>query len=108
VDDEGEESHKSTVYTEYFVKGTEPEESCAVHGSLSLVSRIAGWVGGAPAAPAQNRSIEAPTDNNPREAPAAAARREEPAAEVKAEEPKKRGFWARVFGVGKKKGEKND
>ncbi len=108
VDDDGEESHKSTVYTEYFVKGTEPEESCAVHGSRSLVSRIAGWVGGAPAAPAQNRSIEAPTDNNPREAPAADARREEPAAEVKPDEPKKRGFWSRVFGVGKKKGERTE
>ena len=106
VNDDGEESNKSTVYTEYFVKGTEPEESCAVHGSLSLVSRIAGWVGGAPAAPAQNRSIEAQTDN-PREAPAADARRQEPAAEVKPDEPKKRGFWSRVFGVGKKKGKKN-
>ena len=102
VDDDGEESRKSTVYTEYFVKGTEPEESCPVHSSRSLFSRMAGWVGAAPAVPAQNRSVEDHHDAV-REAPVAEARPEQGAPEAKPAEPKKRGFWSRVFGVGKKK-----
>jgi membrane carboxypeptidase/penicillin-binding protein len=107
VNDDGEESNRSTVYTEYFVKGTEPDDSCALHSERSLVSRIAGWVGGAPAAPSQNRSTEAAADG-PREAPAVDARRDDAPDEVRPAEPKKRGFWARVFGVGKKKGDKDE
>ena len=104
VDDEGEESTKSTVYTEYFVRGTEPDESCTVHSNRSLFSRVAGWIGSSPAVPAQNRSVESQHDAV-REAPAAEARSEQAPPDAKPAEPKKRGFWSRVFGVGKKKDE---
>ena len=101
VDDDGEESTKSTVYTEYFVRGTEPEDSCFLHSSRSIFSRVAGWIGNAPAVPAQNRSVD--NHDAVREAPAVEARSEPAPPEVKPAEPKKRGFWSRVFGVGKKK-----
>jgi penicillin-binding protein 1A len=104
VDDDGEESTASTVYTEYFVRGTEPEDSCFLHSSRSIFSRVAGWVGAAPAVPAQNRSVE--NHDAVREAPSAEARPEQAPPEAKPAEPKKRGFWSRVFGIGgKKKGE---
>ena len=49
-------STSSTVYTEYFVKGTEPDETCPLHARSLIFSRVAGWFGGAsPSAPAQNR-----------------------------------------------------
>lgn len=90
------------VYTEYFVKGTEPEESCLVHGSRSIFSRVAGWVGAAPAVPAQNSSVEDRHDAV-REATVAEGRPDQAPPEAKPAEPKKRGFWSRVFGSGKKK-----
>jgi hypothetical protein len=94
------EASGSNVYTEYFVQGTEPTESCPVHrriipsplralaalvspGSVSSSSESA-----APqAAPAR---AEAPTPAQPQAAP-------------QQEQPKKRGFWGRLFGTGNKK-----
>jgi penicillin-binding protein 1A len=96
----------STVYTEVFVSGTVPDDTCPVHRSQSIFSRMAGWVGGesTPAAVEEHR-VEAQRAeaerNDERE-----ARRPEPENDraVQPEpEKKKRGFWSRVFGVGKDK-----
>jgi 1A family penicillin-binding protein len=106
VEEDGEPV-ASSVYTEYFVKGTEPEDTCPLHSSRSIFSRVAGWLGGStPAAPEQRRSDVRTAD----EVTTAEARVEEAARETAKEpEKKKRGFWSRVFGVGRDKdGDKRD
>jgi penicillin-binding protein 1A len=94
--------HNASVYTEYFERGTEPTEYCPYHTihSGSPVRLASGAV-----AP-----IQAPVPGSARSAvvaaastPATAAPQAEPAASAPVEEApkKKRGFWSRVFGVGR-------
>ena len=100
----------SSVYTEYFVKGTQPSETCDVHVNRSIFSRIAGWIGDSPSTPAQDRAGDRRAES---EAAADGERRPE-AREDDRDEPrdvqeppkKKRGFWSRVFGRGDKNDEK--
>jgi penicillin-binding protein 1A len=106
----------SSVYTEYFAKGTVPNDTCPLHTYRpSFEGRTAdAWSGDAtgsgtpsvaPASPAGASSVE----------------RAEPAAQVSARESddnraeagkepekKKRGFWSRVFGIGKDKDKGKD
>ncbi|MGH9173281.1 MAG: hypothetical protein ACRD1H_02925, partial [Vicinamibacterales bacterium] len=105
----------SSVYTEYFVRGTQPDQDCDVHANRSIFSRIAGWVGGVPpAAPVQERidgrragarSADNDDDDDDERRVDAQSDDDEP---DKAEEPrkKKRGFWSRLFGRGDKNDEK--
>jgi penicillin-binding protein 1A len=111
ITDEGTYSNSNSVYTEVFVKGTAPTDYCPVHGITSTWGRIAGWIGGggssAPTAPRQERATQAGNhdrnaddvrradrdDDDDDDAPELARAPEEP--------KKKRGFWSRVFGIGK-------
>jgi membrane carboxypeptidase/penicillin-binding protein len=97
-DEDGSSAVRSMVYTEYFVSGTEPTDTCPMHVGRSIFDRIAGWFGAAP-------SVAPPSGAGYESAPAATA----PAAvdkasnesETKVEpepEKKKRGFWSRLFG----------
>jgi penicillin-binding protein 1A len=97
---EGGDSGGSMVYTEYFVSGTEPTESCPIHRRLlsnpfralaALVSpgRVASSSESASQQQSAARVAEAPPPP--------------PQAAPKPEQPRKRGFWSRVFGVGDKK-----
>jgi penicillin-binding protein 1A len=112
VERDGWIESRSMIYTEYFVKGTEPSGTCPLHPGQSFFDRIAGVFGagdeprpvaaeeaGLPAA------RPAPTTGGP--VPAApTARPATPPSNEKVEEPKKkRGFWSRLFGRG---GDKND
>ncbi len=91
----------STVYTEYFVKGTEPDDYCPIHPTPSVTSRIAGWFGAAPAAPSQERATDGVVSHE-READDRSADRGVETSQTVAEPPqKKRGFWSKVFGIGK-------
>ena len=100
----------SSVYTEYFVRGTEPEGYCTLHENRSIFSRLAGWLGGAPPpAPMQDRVV----DRQASDVAGAAERqaeiqRDDRQVEAQPSEPpkKKRGFWSRVFGRGDKNDEK--
>jgi hypothetical protein len=102
----------SSVYTEYFVRGTQPDESCDLHANRSIFSRIAGWVGGAPpAAPVQERAGDRRADADANEDRRAEAEvrdedRDEPGDDAEAPKKKKRGFWSRLFGRGDKNDEK--
>jgi membrane carboxypeptidase/penicillin-binding protein len=104
VDDDGHESERSMIGTEYFVRGTEPDQLCHLHVGRSFFGRLAGWLGNEPRAEVtQQRANE----SAPAEAPAtaAAASPDEKAEEVAtapAPERKKRGFWSRLFGRGDK------
>ena len=110
---------RSMIYTEYFVKGTEPRDVCPLHGGRSLLDRLAGVFGGGE----ETRPVSAeevglpqprPTSTAgspaPPPPPPAAAKPAPKEAEVKpAEDPKKRGFWSRLFGRGDdKKNDKKD
>ena len=115
INDDGTTSNASTVYTEYFVKGTEPGETCPLHGSQSFVSRVAGWFGASPSAPSQERASEAVAHGH-EEADVRHADRnddgddEDKPAEMNQppEKKKKRGFWSKVFGRGDDKDDKKD
>jgi penicillin-binding protein 1A len=102
--DDGSLTVRSMVYTEYFVRGTEPVDFCPVHGAHGFGDVIVGTGGAMPMPPPP--ALAAPSPNQPA-APTAAA---QPAAAQPEPQKKKRGFWSRFFGVGKddKKDEKKD
>jgi penicillin-binding protein 1A len=96
-DDDGEATDRSMVYTEYFVRGTEPNDYCPLHlrdfdtvatsGDPRAGSAIAASTGlGTPdTAKAGDRTGTAPTgaDETGADNPST---------------PPKRGFWGRIFG----------
>jgi penicillin-binding protein 1A len=118
INDDGTYSNTNSVYTEYFVKGTEPTEYCPIHGRTSVWDRIAGWVGGGgstlPTLPQQERPSQASSHDHDQDDVRHADRnddRDDDVPEIaQAPEPqkKKRGFWARVFGVGKDRDDRDD
>jgi 1A family penicillin-binding protein len=94
--DDGTLTVRSMVYTEFFIRGTEPIDFCPVHGTAGFGDVIVGTAGGfvsppptVPAAPAQ---VEAPPPMEPL-----------PPTAVQPEPRKKRGFWSRFFGLGDEK-----
>ncbi len=97
LSDDGRITQRSMVYTEYFLKGTQPTESCDLHQSRSIFGHVAAIFGGSdhPEPPPVAAVLPPPP------APAArpAAEVVAPPAEVEADpQPKKRGFWSRIFG----------
>jgi penicillin-binding protein 1A len=100
---------RSMIYTEYFVKGTQPTTLCPLHESRSFMDAIAGVFGkdsGPPPVPVGAAGLpttpSAPPER-PSSGPAAAQHPAAPTVSPSPEEtatPKKRGFWSRVFGGG--------
>jgi penicillin-binding protein 1A len=112
IADDGRTERRSMIYTEYFVRGTQPDESCDLHQPRGLLTSLASVFTGGEERPApphvQDTGLPA--------APAAAAAAT-PAPQTVTAEPvppeaprKKRGFWSRLFGVGRDddRGDKND
>jgi penicillin-binding protein 1A len=101
LDEDGQPTRASMVYTEYFARGTEPTAYCDLHPVSGIVGAIAAvFTGGdTPTVPHLAETSAAPV--------VAASADATPASPEKAEEApkKKRGFWSRVFGVGKDKSE---
>lgn len=96
VEEDGRLSHRSMVYREYFVEGTEPTDECSLHRSRGVLGTLASVFGGGREAPPPPKvqdtnlpSVSIIATGIPN-APAPA----EPVV-------KKRGFWSRVFGVGR-------
>jgi penicillin-binding protein 1A len=103
VDDEGRLEVKSSVYTEYFARGTEPTSFCDMHP-------IRGFVGAMVTALATSDKPAPIHVEVSRQAPAAIADASAAPPSTTADEgtpKKKRGFWSRVFRIGKDK-EEND
>jgi penicillin-binding protein 1A len=107
VNRDGSTERRSMVYTEYFARGTEPTTYCDLHPTRSILAQIAGAFGhddkaSAPRAddPAVAAPVPSPTSgtvatvDNPPPAPPPAPK-------------KKRGFWSRVFGIGRDDAEKD-
>jgi hypothetical protein len=101
---------KSMVYTEYFVRGTEPADYCPLHsrpfdavatsgdGTRAAVAASSGDAGKSALPPADHThdaagpGADARLGDNP---PAATAA---PASAAPVSTPRKRGFWGRFFG----------
>jgi penicillin-binding protein 1A len=98
--DSGEVVRRSTIYTEYFAKGTEPRTKCVIHPTRGLFGTLASWFNSdEKPAPPKASEVQAPPVTQIAEAERPAA----PVQEAKPEEPqRRRGFWSRVFGIGKK------
>lgn len=102
VSDSGEVSVRSMVYTEYFVRGTVPEDACDLHVRPSFWERLAGAFGGQGGpAPVRASDVGVPIVGPPLVAPPPPKPVESEVAAVEAEPPKaperKRGFWSRLF-----------
>ena len=110
INRDGFVERRSMIYTEYFVKGTQPTTTCPIHRDGSFFDAIAGVFGrdtgpppvpvtstglpGAPAVPASTTGTGPPT------ATAAPGSPSQPTA-AEAPPAPKRGFWSRIFGKGK-------
>ena len=106
ADDYGNLETKSMVYTDYFVKGTQPTSICPVHGS----DAIGVLAGAAPSAlpgvahpaepPAQGAQGAQGTTGSVTPVPAPTGGTIDNAEQQKPE--KKRGFWSKLFGKNNK------
>ena len=111
VSKEGLLEKRSMIYTEYFVRGSQPTTVCPLHESTSLLDRLAGVFGkdGHMPVPADATGMPAPpaasTAGSANHAPATAPATPSAAGgDSQVEEPKKKkGFWSRIFGGGDKK-----
>jgi hypothetical protein len=98
VDASGEGTRQSMTYYENFVTGTEPTETCPVHGRVigNPLRALAALFSPKPSVAVEPAAAHAPPPSNAGAEPAPATPKvEAPPA------PRKRGFWSRVFGVGK-------
>jgi penicillin-binding protein 1A len=105
VSNDGSVDARSMVYTEYFVRGTQPTSVCPLHTAPSFFDRLAGVFGkdsDTPPVPAAEAGLPAPpvagTAGVTPPPSTASARPTAPARDEKVDEPKKRGFWSRLFG----------
>jgi membrane peptidoglycan carboxypeptidase len=99
--------HRSMIYTEYFARGTEPTTFCEIHPTRTILTQVAGFFTGQekPTPPHADDPAVTPVSAiapGPPPSPAATSG-SFPAQIDNAPQPprRKRGFWSRVFGVGK-------
>jgi 1A family penicillin-binding protein len=106
-DEDGSPSNRSSVYTEYFVHGTEPTEYCEHGYRVPAAVVLAGK--GPTRVDSSSPTEHAPTAvaGSPGQVAAAETAAEPPAASTAPDtaspeqQPRKRGFWSKVFGRGK-------
>jgi hypothetical protein len=114
VNARGETERRSMVYTEYFTRGTEPITYCDAHqpqpperGFFTAVASLFKDSDDRPAKAADSSSVPpvaATVGIVPPPAPTAPGMAIPPAVATEESAPKKkRGFWSKVFGVGKDK-----
>jgi penicillin-binding protein 1A len=102
--EDGTTTERSMLMTEYFVRGTEPTDTCHLHVGRALFARMGDWFRGQPGAAERRAPGRLEEPDTP--APAVAQRAEAEATKVEPEAPqKKRSFWSRIFGRRDKKDE---
>jgi 1A family penicillin-binding protein len=99
VDNHGQIERRSMVYTEYFARGTEPATYCDLHPTHGIFGKIAGLLGGGdhPALPRVEDSALPPL--LPAVVPTTGFTA--PGENVPPPPKKKRGFWSKIFGIGR-------
>jgi membrane carboxypeptidase/penicillin-binding protein len=111
LNNNGEVQVRSMAYLEYFVRGTEPTETCDLHDTGNFFQRLAGAFksgGDLAPVPVDQAGLPQHTPATPAQVEESKERAEEAAekkqeAQAEADEPKKkRGFWGRIFGSRKK------
>ena len=107
----GQLEKRSMVYTDFFVKGTQPTDTCPLHQSPSFIDRLAGIFGKDSSVPVSVDASGTPlpgavsTSGAPVPAPSV-ENKEDPSKKNDAKDEKvedgkkKRGFWGRLFGRG--------
>jgi penicillin-binding protein 1A len=90
---DGAQAVQSTIVREYFVRGSEPQETCHLHVGRSLFARVGDWF----SAPSATR-VSSQTAEPPPPPVAVAAADPKPTVADAPPQPKKRGFWSRLFG----------
>jgi penicillin-binding protein 1A len=97
----GKASSGANVYTEYFVQGTEPTESCPIHRRLipSPLRALAALVSPGRVSSSSESASPPPPPARAEAVPPA----QQPQAAPPQEQPKKRGFWGRIFGPSERK-----
>jgi penicillin-binding protein 1A len=103
---DGSYTTSSSVYTEYFTRGTVPDDTCPIHTYRpSFDTRTASVDPEVLTTPSAVPAISGGTRTEAAASAAQIEARGEDDTRVEAKEPekKKRGFWARVFGIGKDK-----
>jgi penicillin-binding protein 1A len=113
VDKNGQTENRSLVYTEYFLTGTEPTESCELHQPHGFLSAIASIFHSNPhrgdAAPVTVEDAGLPIVPVAPAVVAVPPTSSGSAPELPPAAPKKRGFWSKLFGVGgDDEGKKNE
>jgi 1A family penicillin-binding protein len=110
VNRDGLVEDRSMIYTEYFVRGTQPDTACLLHSGPSLTERLAGIFGKDSGTPVAAETVGLPppaasTSGGPAgtaasSSPSSSSTTTTVTAEKPEEPKKKRGFWSRVFGRG--------
>jgi penicillin-binding protein 1A len=102
VSDRGELTRRSMIYTEYFARGTQPSGYCDLHPTRGFMTKVAGLFG-AGEKPRPPHIEDTGLSSAPPPAPVATTGPSERVEVAPAPPPpeKKRGFWSRVFGIGK-------
>lgn len=98
----GDMEYRSYIYTDYFVRGTEPLEECHLHRGPSILDHLIGIDSVREAPPEPPHDSLTPPVAPPAEPPSAQA--PPPKGPSATEEPapaKKRGFFARLLGLGR-------
>jgi penicillin-binding protein 1A len=109
VNNDGQLERRSMVYTEYFARGTAPDTFCDLHPTRGLMTKIAGLFGAGQDHPAPPTVRDAGLPPAPAATTGTAPEAPTPAPSVAPEPPKKkRGFWSRLFGIGKDDDRKNE
>jgi 1A family penicillin-binding protein len=99
IGENGIAERRSMVYTEYFADGTQPTSYCELHASHGFFGTIvSAFAGEQPAPP--------PSIQDTGLLPSTATAVADPFPPTASTDPpkKKRGFWSRLFGVGKDRG----
>ena len=98
---DGSVVERSMVYKEYFASGTEPVDSCELHsGHRGFLGALASAVGVSNKKPAPVNPDNAGINLPSRDLSGAHTGSSQPT-EAAQPAPQKRGFWSRLFGVGK-------
>jgi penicillin-binding protein 1A len=101
VNRDGTHERRSMVYTEYFARGTEPTTFCDQHPTRTIFTQLAGALGHDDKAPSPSADDPAVAVPPPAATSGSAAAAVETAPPPPPQVKKKRGFWSRLFGIGK-------